>query len=260
VALKVMLPQVAADERAVERFLREVEVMRGLVHPNIVRFHDSGCYERTFFFTLEYCNGGSVDQLMRLRGGTLPVDEALPIIDQVLDGLDYAHQVELVAMPLKDGGSAPGRGVVHRDLKPANIFLSSASKGVVAKVGDYGLAKAFDLAGLSGHTRAGALRGTPCFMPRQQVLRFKYAKPEVDVWAAAASVYYMLTGQYPRDFPPGEDPWLTVLQADPVPIRKRTARIPNRLAQVIDEALVDSPQICFKSALQLKLALQEAWG
>ena len=78
----------------------------------------------------------------------------------------------------------------------------------VAKVGDYGLSKAFDLAGLSGQTCTGAVAGTPAFLPRQQVINFKYARPEVDVWAAAAFLYYLLTVRPPREFPPGMDPWL----------------------------------------------------
>jgi serine/threonine protein kinase len=64
----------------------------------------------------------------------------------------------------------------------------------MAKVGDYGLAKAFDAAGLSGQTRTGSMAGTPHFMPRQQVVNFKYARPEVDVWAMAASLYNILAG------------------------------------------------------------------
>ena len=79
------------------------------------------------------------------------------------------------------------------------------------------------------------------------------------MWAAAASLYNMLTGRFPRDFKPEEDPWLTVLQTDPVPIRKRVCEIPEKLANVIDRALVDDPKICVKSAAELKRALEKAW-
>ena len=77
-------------------------------------------------------------------------------------------------------------------------------------------------------------------------------------WAAAASLYNMLTGHFPRDFPKGKDPWQTVLQTSAVPIRKRNQHIPKRLAEVIDEALVDDPEIRFKSAAELEQALQGA--
>lgn len=128
---------------------------------------------------------------------------------------------------------------------------------ITAKIGDYGLSKAFDLAGLSGQTRTGSRVGTPVFIPRQQVLEFKYAKPEVDVWAAAASLYYMLTGYYPRDFT-GKDIFLEVLRNKPVPIRQRDISIPKKLAEVIDLALIEEPEIYFKSAKAFKQALLSA--
>ena len=95
-------------------------------------------------------------------------------------------------------------------------------------------------------------------MPRQQVLKFKFARPEVDVWAAAASLYYMLTGKLPRDFKAEDDPWVTVLHCPPVPIRQRDPKIPAKLARVIDNALVDDPEIKIKSAMELKTELEKA--
>jgi len=127
----------------------------------------------------------------------------------------------------------------------------------VAKISDFGLANAFDRAGLSGQTRTGSTAGTPVFMPRQQVINFKYAQPEVDVWAAAASLYNMVTGVFPRDFPRGKDPWQMVLQSQPVPIRQRNSAIPKRVAEVIDLALVDKPHLHFKTAAAFKQALED---
>ncbi len=257
VALKVMLPQVAVEDHAKQLFLREAMNTRALRHPNLVQPLDCGASQGTFFFTLEYCNGGSVDRLMRQRGGTLERDEAVPIILQALDGLHHAHTIELPVL-LKDRSQGRAVGLLHRDLKPHNLLLSGAGATRVAKVADFGLSKAFDIAGLSGQTRTGAIAGTPYFMPRQQVVNFKFAKPEVDVWAMAASLYFILTGFPPRDFLPGRNPFRTVLQTDAVPIRQRDGSIPARLAKVIDEALADNPDITFKSALELKKALEAA--
>jgi WD40 repeat protein/serine/threonine protein kinase len=255
VALKVMLPKVATKPWAINMFLREVENTKALEHPNVVQLRDYGYDNGTFFLTLEYCNGGSVADLMQQRGGKLSIDEAVPIILQTLDGLEYAHNAEIPYVKRADGTIGKGWGLVHRDLKPHNIFLTQVSESRIAKVGDYGLAKAFDLAGLSGHTLSGTSAGTPRFMPRQQVINFKYAKPEVDVWAAAASLYNMLTGAYPRDFS-GKDPFLAVLQTDPVSICQRDSSIPKSLAQLIDLALVDKPEIHFKNAAAFKRALE----
>jgi hypothetical protein len=258
VALKVMLPEVAADERAKGLFLREMRNTRALKHPHVVNLHESGCSRGTFFCTLEFCDGGSVDKLMKARGGTLPLAEASAIVLQALDGLQYAHHAEIPEVKLADGRIVPGRGLVHRDLKPHNIFLKGTGSTRVAKVADYGLSKAFDAAGLSGQTRTGTASGTPVFMPRQQVINFKYAKPDVDVWAMAASLYNMLTNFYPRDFQKGKDVWQTVLETSPVPIRQRDSSIPRKLAELIDAALDDRKELHFKSAADFKRALMGA--
>ncbi len=257
VALKVMLPQVAADARAREMFLREAENTKALKHPNVVRLWEAGCSQGVFFFTLEFCDGGSLDGLLKQRGGLVSMQEAGAIILQGLDGLEYAHTAEIPNVKQADGGIGRGRGLVHRDLKPHNIFLTGSGAQRTAKIADYGLAKAFDTAGLSGQTRTGVAAGTPHFMPRQQVINFKYAKPEVDVWAMGASLYYLLTGSAPRDFPRGKDPWQIVLQTEPTPIRVRNSSVPKKLAEVIDRALVDKPAILFKSASEFKKALEE---
>jgi len=258
VALKVMIPKVAADRMARERFLRETENTKALKHTRVVEFRDSGCSRGTFFFTCEFCDGGSVDKLMLKRGGKLPIDEAVPIILHTLEGLEYAHNAEIPYVKQKDGSYRPGRGLVHRDLSPHNIFLCGSGSSQIAKVGDYGLAKAFDNAGLSGLTRTGTVMGKPWFMPRQQVMNFRGAKPEVDIWAAAASLYNMLTCQFPKNYPPHQDIWKIVLNGEPVPIRRRDPSIPKRLAEVIDLALVDNPAIHFDSALEFKKALERA--
>ena len=255
VALKVMLPKVAANQRAVNWFLREVENMKVLKHPNVVELKEFGYADETFFFTMEYCDGGSVVDLMEKRGfSTLPIGEAVAIILQVLDGLTYTHNAEIPNVRLADGSFAKGRGLIHRDLKPGNIFLANVGGKQVAKIGDYGLAKAFDQAGLSGQTMTGNVVGTPYFMPRQQVIDYKYAKPEVDVWAAAACLYVMITGKFPRNFV-GIDPFRAVLDTAAVPVRDRTPAIPKPLANVIDRALIDNPEIYYKSAAEFKQAL-----
>jgi serine/threonine protein kinase len=251
VALKVMLPQVAAGVRAREMFLREALATRALQNPHVVRLFDLGCSQGTFFFTLEYCTAGSLADLLKQTGMPLSPAKATALIVQALEGLQYAHTVELPEVRLADGSTMAARGLVHRDIKPHNIFLTNEKGAVVVKVGDYGLAKAFDLAGLSGMSATGVMAGTPVFMPRQQVVDFKYSKPEVDVWAMAATLYYLLTLKYPRNFEKRRDPWQVVLQNDAIPIRERLPSIPKKLAAVIDKALIDRPDIAIKSAEEL---------
>jgi eukaryotic-like serine/threonine-protein kinase len=246
VALKVMLPQIATRTEMVNLFLREVKNSQALRHPNLVQLKDSCFADGLFFFTMEYCSGGTIADAMTKFGGKLPLEIAIPTILQVLDGLHYAHTE---------------KGLVHRDIKPDNIFINfTPEEQVIVKLGDYGLAKAFNLAGLSGQTMTGSAMGTPFFMPRQQVLNFKYARPDIDVWAVAASFYNMLTGQYPRDLSGNEHPMFAILQTPPVPIRERDSSIPKPLAKLIDLALIDNPELCFQSALEFQQALLNVIG
>ncbi|MEL6494548.1 MAG: protein kinase [Cyanobacteria bacterium J06623_7] len=240
IALKTLLPRVAVMPYMKDRFLKEAELTKMLDHPNLVKFDDYGEANGIFYFTMEFCDRGSIPDLMQKRGGKLSVKEATDIILQVLDGLHYAHTE---------------KNLVHRDIKPGNIFLTVDRGKTVAKLGDYGLAKAFDQAGLSGQTLTGTAMGTPCFMPRQQVLDFKRAKPDVDVWAIAATYYYMLTGFYPRQLGCNIDPMLEILTKPAVPIRERDASITQSLAELLDLALVDNPDLHFKSAIAFKQAL-----
>lgn len=256
VALKVMLPQVAAGQHAREMFERECANHQALRHPHVVEVFDHVCSNGVFYLTMEYCKGGSLDRQLQGQGGKLRFDEAVDIVLQALEGLDYVHNAEVPFVKLKDGSFGAGRGLVHRDLKPGNLFLTSTGSDRRIKLADVGLAKAFDLAGLSGLTVTGQAAGTPEYMPRQQVLRFKYSRPEVDVWAMAATLYHLLTGTTPRSFPPGKDRWLVVLQSRAVPIRQRDPGLPPRFSAVIDHALTDDPEIDFKTAAEFKQALE----
>lgn len=223
-ALKVMLSKIAVDRLAREKFLREIAVTRSLSHKNIVQLIDNGADGSIFYFLLEYCDGGSIYDLMKKRGGVLSVEEAVPIMLQSIEGLAYAHT----------------QHVVHRDLKPQNILLHrglSANKRWIAKIADMGLAKNFDQAGFSGMTVTGSMAGTFVFMPREQVTDFKRFKPVSDVWSMAATCYNMLTGDFPRDRKPRQDPLDMVLQNEIIPIRKRNPSIPVPLAEVIDKSL-----------------------
>ncbi len=194
VALKMMLPAVATKEKARNNFLREMMIHKQLNNHNIVKIYDGCTSSGCFFFTMEYCNGGNVRELMERRGGFLGVEEAIRIFLPILDALEYAHTTEFSIKDKKING------IVHRDLSPDNFFIEEHNNIIIPKVADFGLAKAFENAGFTGLTRTGTVAGKPLFMSRQQVIDFKYSKPEVDVWSAVASFYNMLTGKYPRDF------------------------------------------------------------
>ncbi|MFE1959700.1 protein kinase [Streptomyces sp. NPDC059479] len=260
VALKVLWPQPDTLPGAVHAFRREIENISALRHPNLVRFCDADSTGALFFFACEYCAGGSLAQRVNKQDGPLTPDDSVAITLQVLNGLAYAHKVPLPAVRNSDGTTAPARGLVHRDIKPQNLLLSDAGPAPVVKIADFGLAKAFECAGLSGLTHSEASGGSAAFIPRSQIVNFKYVKPAVDVWATAACLYWMLTRSYPRDFPGGIDPAHVVWRDPVVPIRDRKASLPTGLATMIDDILaVEDPRDSVTpSAEEFKRALEDA--
>jgi hypothetical protein len=259
VAIKIMLPDGAASSAKVQMFLREINCLKALNHPNIVRFIDMGYSSDTFFVVMEYCDGGTVQDFVDRIGRPLTVTEAMPIVMQILDGLAYSHQVPIPVQKV-DGTIETMYGLVHRDLKPSNFFVCGNGDRAIMKIGDYGLAKCFSLAGLSGQTVTGGTAGTPVFMSRKQLLNFKYCQPDVDVWAVAACFYYLLTGQFPRDFRRG-DPLQIILTSPTIPIGQRGLPIPPRLAAVIDRALNEgdgNQPLAFSTAIDFQRALKDA--
>lgn len=238
VAIKLLR---AGDRRLQRRFQRERSILAGLNHAHIARLFDAGSTpEGRPYLVLEYVDGRTWDRWLAEDKPDLAT--RISQFLRLCEAVEYAHQ----------------RLLVHRDIKPANILLSGTGRDRIAKIADFGLAKAFDQAGLSGLTMTGAVAGTMAFMPRPQMIDFKYAKPDVDVWAMAASLYWMLTGRLPRSFPQGVDPIGVVLGTVAVPIRDRNPAIPDRLADVIDRALIDRPNIVVTSARELASELRDA--
>jgi eukaryotic-like serine/threonine-protein kinase len=247
------------DPMARRKFLREIDIAKAVHHPNVVAYGGSGSTDEGLFFTMEYCAGGSVGHLVTTEG-RLPAGRAVRIISQALDGLHHMHTVDITAK-VAGGEIVKARGLVHRDVKPDNLLLASDAPDAIVKVADYGMSKAFETAGWSGITATGQAAGTPIFMPRVQLVRFRDAKPEVDVWATAACLYWMLTLEFPRHFPAsarGAAMFDAVMTEPVVPIRSRLASVPTALADVLDAALAETPSLRFASAADFKQALAAA--
>lgn len=240
VAIKVMLAKIAVDDYAREGFKREVDSTRSLSHPNLVTLYDFNYSGNQFFFALEFCPGGSIFDLMVDQNKTLPLEEAGEMMLQSLDGLAYAHE----------------KGFVHRDLKPQNILLT-AKTGGVAKVSDFGLAKSFEKAGLSGYTKTGEIAGTFGFMPKEQLTNFKYVKPVSDVWSMGATFFFMLTGSLPRETAVGQSPAEVVMRGQIVPIASRVPGIPRGVADVIDKALAPQAKDRYQNGGEFRDALRK---
>jgi eukaryotic-like serine/threonine-protein kinase len=242
VALKVMRPEVVVDADARAAFLREIDVTARLRHPNIVALLEHGSLGDGFFFAMEYCPGGSLAVALLRRDDPLSPEVAVRLALATLDGLADAH----------------AQGFVHRDIKPENILLVDDSLRT-AKLADFGLAKSFEQAGLSGMTATGAVAGTLYFMPREQLTNFRLLRPASDVWSLGATLYHMLTLSYPRDYAPGVETLQVVLDGPRVSLRERDPALPERLAAVVDRAVADDLELRYRDAAELRQALREAF-
>lgn len=256
VVLKVMSSEIQSDVKSRDIFFREFENTRALDHPNIVKFKHQGWADNLFFFTLEYCDQGSVYDIIQKRKRPFSPQESIDITLQILEGLIYAHeQAEVPYVMLANGTYGKGKGVIHRDIKPANILLKTEGGKTIAKLADFGLSKSMNLAGLTNLTAAGFLQGSLQFMSRKQVLNYRYSDPSMDVWSTIATLYYMLTGHYPRDFTTAGDDLLIVLQTPAISIHRRNPNIPHPLANLINEGLRENPNPFFQNAGAFKTAL-----
>jgi serine/threonine-protein kinase len=224
----------------VERFLREAKILEKLDHPHIVRFRTMGQAKESFYFVMDYVQGTDAEKL-RLIEGPLAIGLAVRLGCQMLDALAYAH----------------GLGFVHRDIKPANLLIKEADGGETVQVTDFGLARVYQESNLSGLTVTGDWSGTVGFMPPEQITHFRNVQPATDQYAAAATLYTLLTNAFIYDFPAQLARQLTmVLNEEPVPITARRADIPKGLAKAIHRALERDPAKRFPDVRALAKALQ----
>ena len=243
VVMKVVRPRGRdVTDQESKLFRREMGLALALKHPNIVEFVADGSAQGALFFVMEFCDQGSAAALMERSGGRLELRQAATITLQALAGLEYAHSKQ----------------IVHRDLKPANILLAGAGGGLTAKIADFGLAKNFNLAGLSGMTFSGAEGGTSAFMPKEQLKDYRHAKPVSDVFSMAASFYNMLTNEIVYDFRGVDDPCIAILKDRLVPIQKRGLSLPPEVADVIGRALLPDAGKRYQTAGEFGQALARA--
>jgi hypothetical protein len=173
VALKVMLPQTAADPDQKARFEREARAAAKIVHRNVLTVFDLGYHQDgSPYIAMEMLKGKDLLQQMR-EDAPLPLDQKLNVVVQLLDGLAHAHEA----------------GVVHRDIKPANVFL--VSDGTV-KLMDFGVARFT----MSSATNTGMVMGTPDYMSPEQVSGAK-VDGRTDLWSAGCVLHELLTGRRP---------------------------------------------------------------
>ncbi len=221
VALKILPASVSRAPAFAERFAREAQALARLTHSHIVAVHDSGQADGLFYFLMEFVDGMNLRQL--LDAGKVAPKEALAIVPQICDALQYAHD----------------KGIVHRDIKPENILL--AKDGTV-KIADFGLVK---LVGLEAKdqtiTGSHEVMGTPHYMAPEQVEHPQHVDHRADIYSLGVVFYEMLTGELPigRFAPPS-----------------RKVQIDVRLDEVVLRALEKEPERRYQQASEVKTQVE----
>ena len=221
VALKILQSRTREDPAFGERFAREARALARLSHPNIVAVYDFGQSKELFYFVMEYVDGANLRHL--LQAARMTPKEALAIVPQVCDALQYAHD----------------QGIVHRDIKPENILIDKSGR---VKIADFGLAK---IIGLEREdvtlTNAGDRMGTPAYMAPEQFERPAEVDHRADIYSLGVVFYQMLTGELP-------------LGRFPAPSRK--VRVDVRLDEVVLRALEKEPELRFQQASEVKTQVE----
>ena len=225
VALKILPPEVSQDPAFAERFGREARALARLSHPHIVSVFESGEVGGLYFFVMEYVDGINLHEA--IQTGELGSQEALAIVPQLCDALQYAHD----------------EGIVHRDIKPENVLLDK--KGGV-KFADFGLARILDKSSDNFTlTDTHQVMGTPRYMAPEQMERSHEVDHRADIYSLGVVFYEMLTGELPlgRFAPPS-----------------RKVQLDVRLDEVVLRTLEKEPGLRYQHVSELKTDVETIRG
>ena len=245
VAIKTLLPEVAVSEQSLKRFMREIEVSSSLQHPNIVSYIEHGTHNGIVYLVTEYVAGMDAARLAKQRGGKLPYQQVIRIIEQTLAALDFAHSL----------------GFVHRDIKEQNILVDGNYPNYVSKLTDFGLSKSYKQTGMSGVTMVGDVAGTIAYMPPEQVRDFKEVRPPADIYGIGMTAYSLLTGAHALDISPNagiSETVKAIFEKPIIPIAKRVPEVPLKVSAVIETALAKQVELRWRTAGEMREALLRA--
>jgi len=233
VAVKLMHPKLA-HAVGVERFLREIEIVRSVTHPLIVPLYESGNAGDLLYYVMPYVEGESLHERLQ-RDKRLSLEDALQVVHDVAAALGYAH----------------GRGVLHRDVKPENILLA----GKRALVADFGLARAIGAADYQKLTETGVIVGTVFYMAPEQLREDRDLDQRADIYSLGCILYEMLAGAPPYIGPSLREVVTRILRG-PIPsVQQLCADVPAAVDQAIGRAVAKSAADRFATMQEFAAAL-----
>lgn len=235
VVVKVLPPDVGAGLN-VERFRREVQLAARLQHPHIVPLLSAAARDDLLFYTMPLIEGETLRAKLA-RAGELPVSEAIRVLRDIADALEYAHK----------------HGVAHRDIKPENVLVS----GHHALVTDFGVSKALSSAtGEQSLTSIGIALGTPAYMSPEQATADPNTDHRTDIYALGVMGYELLAGRPPFSGHTPQQVLAAHVTEPPVPITKHRPNIPAALAALIMRCLEKKPADRWQSAEEIRVQLE----
>jgi len=233
IALKLIRPDIAADNKMIERFRNELTTARKIRHKNVCGMYDLGEHMGNHYITMEYVPGEDLKSLIQRVG--IDTGTAIIIAKQVCEGLSEAHRL----------------GIVHRDLKPSNIMIDKDGN---ARIMDFGIARSLKGKGLTG---ADMMIGTPEYMSPEQV-EGKEVDQRSDIYSLGILLYEMLTGTLPFE---GDTP-ISIAHKQkyesPREPKKVNPQVPDALDSVIMQCLAKDKARRFQSAEELRNGLENA--
>lgn len=233
VAIKMLLPHLAASGAARKRFAREGQAVAAVVDDHVMAIHCVDEWQGVPYLVMTYSRGVSLQRRLQ-ENGALEVREILRIGMQAAKGLAAAHS----------------QGIVHRDIKPANFFLDDNVERV--QLMDFGLARAVDDASL---TRSGTLAGTPQYMSPEQA-RAETVDHRSDLFSLGSVLYAICVGHAPFRADTSYGVLRLITDKEPRPIRETNAEIPDWLCAMIEKLMSKQPGERFESANEVSELLE----
>ena len=232
VAIKVLRPDLAANETTVKRFKAEAEAVAAINHPNIVHLHAIGEAGGLHYMVLEYVEGRNLREYLSRKGPPdLPI--ALSIMRQVAAALQRAGE----------------SGFVHRDIKPENILLT---RRVEVKVTDFGLSRCFATDEPLNLTQSGVTMGTPLYMSPEQVQGHKdKIDHRSDIYSFGVTSYHLLAGEPPFRGQTAFEVALQHVQAQPKPLRELRPDLPPELCAIVHKMMAKRPEDRYQTAREI---------